>query len=84
MRSLLWWNLLPAAVASLDDFAHVTWEMTHTWWGRVLVTGLCAFLLFHVFRCAGRMNNLSVQKELEPRRSDLKKIIRNLESDKEK
>jgi Ca2+/Na+ antiporter len=81
MRSLLWWNLLPAAVAMLAYFAHANWEMTHTWWGGVLVTGFCALLLFYVFRWAERMNDLSVRKELEPRRRDLKKIIRNLESD---
>lgn len=81
MRSLLWWNLLPVAVTLLAYSAHATWEMTLPWWGRVLVIGSWAFLLYHALRWMSRMNELSVQKELEPRRSDLKKIIRNLESD---
>ena len=81
MRSLGWWNLLPVAVAMMAYFAHSTWGMSLPWWGRVLVIGLWAFLLYYGFRWMSRMIDLSVQKELEPRRSDLKKIISSLESE---
>jgi hypothetical protein len=62
-------------------FIHSAWEMTHTWWGCMLVS-----VVFAVFMCLSygwgyRTNELSVRKELEPRRSDLQKLIKNLESE---
>ena len=81
MRNLPWWNLLPTAIAMLVFFAQVTWQMNLPWWARLLVIGLWTLLLYVAFRGMWRMNDLSVQKELEPRRSELKRVIGNLEGE---
>lgn len=81
MRNLPWWNLLPTAVAMLVFFAQATWHTNLPWWARLLVIGLWALLLYVAFRWMWRMNDLSVQRELEPRRSELKRVIGNLEGE---
>lgn len=81
MRNLLWWNVLPAAVAMMAFFIDCAWEMTHTWWGCMLVSVFCAVFMCLLYGWGYRTNELSVRKELEPRRSDLQKLIQNLEGE---
>jgi hypothetical protein len=81
MRNLPWWNLLPTVVALLIGNAHATWQLNLPSWVRLLVIGMVGLLSYHAFRWMMRMNDLSVQRELEPRRSELKRVIGNLESE---
>ena len=81
MRNLLWWNMLPAAVAQMAFFAHVAWETTDTWWGCMFVTVFWAVLLCVMCGWGHRTNELSVRKELEPRRIELQRLINALENE---
>ena len=81
MQSSFYWNLLPTVVCVMAYFIHESWEMTHSWCGFIIVAVIPLVFLILVYRWIYRMNQLAVRKELEPRRSDLRKLIASLENE---
>jgi hypothetical protein len=81
LRNIFWWYLLPPSISIMAYFIHSSWEGTKSWWGCILLSGLLGIFLFLVYYGIYLLNQWVVSKQLEPRRSDLQKLIDNLESE---
>ena len=81
LRNVFWWYLLPICIAIVAFFLHSAWKSTGHWLGFLVVAaGLNAFLYF-IYRGVYRLNQTAVHEQLEPRRSDLSRLVDSLEGD---
>jgi len=81
LRNVFWWYLLPPSISLMAFFTHGSWESTKSWWGCILLSGYFGVVLLIVYGGIYWLNQLSVRNQLEPRRSDLRKLIANLEGE---
>lgn len=82
LRNVLWWGLMPYAVAFLAFFGQIAWlERAGGWW-TVLVFALlvlpCTLLLGALYS----VNQSAVRTDLVPRRQELETLLANLTDEK--
>ncbi len=83
LRNVFWWYLLPPGSALAIFFGHCAWQVK----GLGLDTLVALLILGGAVAIAAlidwgvyRLNQWAVKKELEPRRQELKALLRSLES----
>ncbi|AGA28253.1 hypothetical protein [Singulisphaera acidiphila] len=81
LRHLLWWYLLPPALAILAFFAQVAWQArAGGWWTALIMAGL-AFVEVIVFAGVYGLNQYAVRSELVPRRQELEALLVSLKDE---
>ena len=84
LRNILWWYLLPFAIAILAFFAQVSWQTGMKTGDWLAALGFAAFLFVFVFALYYRINYINqraVRKQLEPRRQELLALLASLSDD---
>jgi hypothetical protein len=81
LRNILWWYLLPLALAGLAFFGQVAWqERSGGWWTALAVSEVVAFgglVLAGIYW----LNQYAVRSELEPRRRELETLLMSLKDE---
>ncbi len=81
LRHVLWWYLLPLALAMLAFWGQVTWEeRSGGWWTALAASGVVALVLM-VYAGVYRLNQYAVRSGLEPRRRELEAMLVSLEDE---
>ncbi|MCA9178527.1 MAG: hypothetical protein KDB14_28900 [Planctomycetales bacterium] len=81
LQNVFWWYLLPPSISIAVFLVHTGWEETGSWWGAILMTTLPGALVCVVYYGIYRLNRMTVQKQLVPRRDELLDLIWNLEGE---
>ncbi len=81
LRNVLWWYLLPLALAMLAFFGQAAWkEREGGWWTALAVSAVVA-LGVGVLAGVYWLNQYAVRCELEPRRRELEALLMSLEDE---
>ncbi|TWU06320.1 serine hydrolase domain-containing protein [Stieleria varia] len=81
LRNVFWWYLLPPSISIMAFFADVAWQSSSGWWNFGLVIGFGGLFLFLLYGWIYRINQRAVREQLEPRRTDLLRLIAYLEDE---
>ncbi|MDA1231717.1 MAG: hypothetical protein O2856_13165 [Planctomycetota bacterium] len=81
LRNVFWWYLLPPSISLMAFFTDVTWRSSDGWLEFSFVIGFFGVFLFLLYGWIYRLNQRAVRDQLEPRRSDLQKLITYLEGE---
>lgn len=81
LRNVLWWYLLPQALAGLAFFGQSAWLERGGGWWTVLAVSLAAALGTIVYAGAYWVNQYAVRAELEPRRRELETLLLSLQDE---
>ncbi|MDG3007391.1 hypothetical protein [Paludisphaera mucosa] len=81
LRSVLWWCLLPFALAALAYFAQITWRERSGGWLTALVAATATAFVIAVLSGVYWLNLHAVRTDLEPRRRELETLLRGLEDE---
>jgi hypothetical protein len=78
LRTVFWWYLLPFAASIAIFLGYSAWNVHQVWW-LVLISSLGVFgIVAALYYGLYRLNQLAVQKVLEPRRAELKALLQSL------
>ncbi|MGI8905893.1 MAG: hypothetical protein ACR2IE_05315 [Candidatus Sumerlaeaceae bacterium] len=80
LRNVAWWYLMPIALAFTIDTIPGLWARTQLDSARVVGSLLGLAVVYAVFAGIWWLNQYVVRKDLEPRASQLKKLLAELES----
>ena len=81
LRNVLWWYLLPIALAMLAFFAQVTWQERSGGWLAALAALFVIIIEATVLAGVYWVNQHAVRAVLEPRRLELETMLRSLEDE---
>ncbi|MGP0067482.1 MAG: hypothetical protein ACLQGP_28290 [Isosphaeraceae bacterium] len=81
LRNVLWWYLLPLALAILAFFGQGAWEQRAGGWWTALAVSLVLALVGGVFAGIYWVNQYAVRSGLEPRRRELESLLMSLEDE---
>jgi hypothetical protein len=81
LRNILWWYILPAAVAWAIVAVRIAWKFSEfatpfIWFGQVVYALLSLYLFYGIYR----LNQNGVKRELIPRREELETLLASLRS----
>ncbi len=78
LKNILWWYLLPLAVALAIGFSYSTWHAQPSGAAAMLSWMICMLVLALVYWWIYRLNQFAVRKSLEPRRQELETLLASL------
>jgi hypothetical protein len=81
LRNVLWWYLLPIALAVLAFFGQVTWQERSGGWWTALAAALLVVTAAIVIVGVYWLNQIAVRFELEPRRQELEALLTGLKEE---
>jgi hypothetical protein len=82
LQNVLWWYLLPPALAMLAFFGHLAWLMRSAGWLAALVTAGLVLVAFLVLAAIYRLNQHAVRTSLQPRRQELLALVAALQDER--
>ena len=81
LRNVFWWYLLPLGISMMAFFIQTSWTRSDSWWDFLLAVASSSLFVFVIYGAIHWMNQYAVQKDLEPRRQDLLKLVKSIESE---
>ena len=79
LRNVHWWYLLPLAVPMLAFFAHTFWRVSRgNLWEAAVATSFATVVVGGVYTWIFWINQKAVRSTLEPRRQELRSLLRSL------
>ncbi len=81
LRNILWWYLLPLALAMLAFFGQVAWQFRSGGWAVAAIVSLIVIAALMIIAGVDRLNQDAVRRELEPRRQELLALLVSLKDE---
>ena len=81
LRNVFWWYLLPLGISIMAFFVHVSWNTSSSWVELSFSVVFWTVFVFVIYGLVYWLNQYAVQKTLEPRRQDLLKLVKSIESE---
>jgi hypothetical protein len=82
LRNVLWWYLLPVALAMLVFFAQVAWQIRpQGWWTVLAFAGIMIAVEVIILGGIYRLNQYAVRSDLVPRRQELESLLTSLKDE---
>lgn len=81
LRNVFWWYLLPLGISIMAFFVHVSWNTSSSWVELSFSVIFWTVFVFVIYGLVYWLNQYAVQKTLEPRRQDLLKLVKSIESE---
>jgi hypothetical protein len=75
---VLWWYLLPIALAVLAFFGQVAWTLRSGGWPMALILAGLLAIASLILAWVYQLNQDAIRTELEPRRQELEALVRSL------
>jgi hypothetical protein len=81
LRNVIWWYLLPIALAVMAFFGQVAWQKRAGGWWTALAVSLVVALGVSVLAGVYWLNQYAIRWELEPRRRELQTVLLSLQDE---
>jgi hypothetical protein len=81
LRHVHWWYLMPLAVPAMAFFGQLSWRERSGGWLTALGTTVVAAVVVFVFGVIYRVNQYAIRAFLEPQRSELEAMLKNLQDE---
>jgi hypothetical protein len=78
LRNVLWWALVPCALAALAFVGHIAWLDRTPGWLTLVVLGFVVAVIGGVLVFVYWLNRLALRRHLEPRRQELQALLQGL------
>jgi hypothetical protein len=78
LSNVLWWALVPCALAVLAFVGHIAWLDRTPGWLTVVVLGFVVAVIVGVLVFVYWLNQLALRRHLEPRRQELQVLLQGL------